>query len=305
MAYAQTGWRALGFSLDAGTSGAMDKCAGLAKSGDTSKAAVKGYARCGADAFCASYGVPPDVCESVAGPIADSVVEFFDGLFGGGGLDCSHYSPVLVKGLPADPCAPCALVFYTQHYGMWRGPAMQAADCAAYVTQKKLRAGDVVAKNVCLALANEFEQRMHNAANAAEERLVAEMETATGKHMDDCQRWRLIQSFRARVIYSVRPTPPAAIIADATVAGACAGHKWDLNPDACTAANQGAAAMKTMLANIDTVANQILTNAKRAPVIQTGLSLKPPAPAVPVWAWLALAGAAGAVGYGVWKRYRR
>lgn len=84
---------------------AYEKCVGgvadaQLDSAQGRKNAIGNASRCAADAYCATYGVPPGLCSAVAGPVVDTVVEFFSDLFGGEVIDCSRSSTF-------DPCDPC------------------------------------------------------------------------------------------------------------------------------------------------------------------------------------------------------
>jgi len=48
----------------------------------TSAAALEGYAKCGADIYCATYGVPPGVCSTIAGVVIDVITTVFDDALG-------------------------------------------------------------------------------------------------------------------------------------------------------------------------------------------------------------------------------
>lgn len=86
----------------------MDACLDASLRVDVSTAAARerafgNGARCASDAFCATYGIPPGICSSIVGPVADAIADFWSSIFGGGPvLDCSKVSTF-------DPCHQCTL----------------------------------------------------------------------------------------------------------------------------------------------------------------------------------------------------
>lgn len=84
------------------------------ESADSRKQAIGNASRCAADAYCATYAIPPGVCSSVAGPIVDVVTEFFSDLFGSEYIDCTLASTF-------EPCHPCNWI--NENNGSLFGPS--------------------------------------------------------------------------------------------------------------------------------------------------------------------------------------
>lgn len=127
---------------------------------DSRKKAIGNAGRCAADAYCATYGIPPGICSSVAGPVVDVVTEFFSDLFGGETIDCTKASTF-------DPCHPCNWVNENNGsvfgpsggilggYDEWRktNPA-----CAAWIAGAPERLKGEVESRAYNALVDKYEQ---------------------------------------------------------------------------------------------------------------------------------------------------
>lgn len=76
----------------------MDACLDASLRADVSTAAARerafgSGARCAADAYCAIYRVPPGICSSIVGPVADAIADFWSSIFGGDQpVDCAKIS---------------------------------------------------------------------------------------------------------------------------------------------------------------------------------------------------------------------
>lgn len=130
------------------------------ESADGRKKAIGNAGRCAADAYCATYGIPPGVCSSVAGPIVDVVTNFFSDLFGGETIDCTKASTF-------DPCHPCNWVNENNGsifgptgsimggYDLWRktNPA-----CVAWINAAPERLKASVESRAYDALVDKYEQ---------------------------------------------------------------------------------------------------------------------------------------------------
>lgn len=135
-----------------GTSDAIDRCIDATVSSDLStgparERAFKQGARCAADAYCATYGVPPGVCGSVAGPIADGIVSVFNDVFGGDpGIDCAQVSTF-------DKCSPCLTI--------QRGYLYPESDpeCRAQRVREKTFARDAIASKAYWVLYDDYWRR--------------------------------------------------------------------------------------------------------------------------------------------------
>lgn len=88
---------------------AVDACLDVTLDADLSTAAARekafgSGARCAADAFCGTYGIPPGACSSIAGPVADAIADLWSSIFGSNPtLDCAKVSVF-------DPCHDCTLL---------------------------------------------------------------------------------------------------------------------------------------------------------------------------------------------------
>lgn len=87
----------------------VDSCLDSTLRADFSTAAARerafgSGARCAADAYCAVYRIPPGICSSIAGPVADAIADLWSSIFGGDPtIDCARASNF-------DPCHECKLL---------------------------------------------------------------------------------------------------------------------------------------------------------------------------------------------------
>jgi len=99
----------LGQTLKERGEAVMDACLDVSLRADVSTAAARersfgSGARCAADAYCATFAVPPGICSTVVGPVADAIANLWSGIFGGDpSVDCSKVSTF-------DPCHDCKLL---------------------------------------------------------------------------------------------------------------------------------------------------------------------------------------------------
>jgi hypothetical protein len=87
----------------------IDACLDSTLDSDLSTAAARekafaNGARCSADAYCATYGIPPGACSSIVGPVAEAIADLWSSIFGGDpGIDCAKVSTF-------DECHFCRIV---------------------------------------------------------------------------------------------------------------------------------------------------------------------------------------------------